>query len=229
MNCANIVVRLRASLSLVHYIIGVYAMSIYSVVATKDAGVIGEGINLYSVSRNDGKKGKSGIVCAAPAISSSVMAVFQSDAAGVSYLIDCVSGLRSKIISKLHATGKTISDESIGITALLAMARTETESQRMTKDAIGTWFDADLADLICCAIRNKIGAIADDKLGKLVESYKVKFQSLASREINMPLAVKTQLGKALELLPSDYESIIGEKVAQALTDAEEASETLAAL
>lgn len=205
-------------------------MSMYSVVATKDLPkAIGEGMTVYAVSRNDGKKGKSGIVCVAPAISDAVVTVFSQSDEGKAYIVDCIESLRSKIISKLHSKSLTITDEAIGITALQAIAKLETESQRMTKEAIGAWFDADLAKLVGDAISAKLAGIAADKLLKLVDGYKAKFQTLAMRDCNMPQAVKAQLVKAMELLPEDYENVIAEKVAEALTKAEEASETLAAL
>ncbi len=204
--------------------------NVYYVVATKDAVLPTDGSSVaYAVSRNDGKKGKSGIVCVAPVITGNMVSLFLHDPIGQAYFTDCMAGLRSKIISALHSKGKIITGMSIDLAAMLVMARTETESQRMTKEAIGQWFDMDLADRVMVAIRAKMTGIADDKLVKLAEGYKVKFMTLASREVNMPLQVKAQLVKAMELLPEDYESVIGEKVAAALAEAEEAMETLAAL
>lgn len=205
-------------------------MGMYQVVKTSDLPKpIGEGMQVYAVSRNDGKKGKSGIVCVAPAVTDAVVAVFSNDPVGQAFIVDSIIGLRSKVISNLHAAGKTIVDDVIGISAILAMARIEIESQRMTKEAIGQWFDADLTQLIGNAISAKIVGIATDKLAKLVDGYKAKFQTLSQREISMPLVVKGQLVKAMELLPEDYDNTIAEKVAEALTRTEEASEMLAAL
>ena len=204
-------------------------MSMYLVQKTADVKAIPEGMQQFAVSRNDGKKGKSGIVCVAPAITEAVQSVFEQSIEGKAFILDCISGLRSKVISKLHSKNLTITDEAIGITALVAMAKLETESQRMTKEAIGNWFDADLSGLIANAISAKMQGIAADKLAKLVDGYKAKFQTLSQREISMQLAVKAQLVKAMELLPEDYDNVIAEKVAEALTKAEEASETLAAL
>jgi len=205
-------------------------MGMYSVVATKDLPeAIGDGMAVYAISRNDGKKGKSGLVAVMPAISDSVFNLFQIDPAGKAFIVDAIEGLRSKLASGLYAKGKTITDDSIGITALLGLARIETESQRMTKEAIGVWFDADLAGLVADAIRLKMIGIAEDKLTKLVEAYKMRFQTLAGREPNVPDDVKAQLIRAMEFLPDDYESVIGEKVASALAAATEAKEVLVAL
>lgn len=205
-------------------------MSMYKVVATKELpSSIADGMTVYAVSRNDGKKGKSGIVCVAPAVSDALVSVFQNSAVGKAFIVDAMEGLRSRIISKLHASGKTIHDESIGITAMTLLAKQETESQRMTKEAIGAWFDADLMKLIADAIAAKLDGISTEKLTKLVEGYRSKFQTLAGREVSMPAAVKAQLIRAMEFLPEDYESVIGEKVAAALAESEEATETLAAL
>ena len=204
--------------------------TIFQVVATKDLPkAIGEGFSVFPISRNDGKKGKSGLVAVMPSISESVSAVFLNDPVGKAFVVDALASLRSKVASALHAKGKDITSETIGIDALLALAKAETESQRMTKEAIGIWFDADLSQYIDQRIREKLAGIAQDKLDKLVLGYRERFQTLSMREVNMPLEVKAQLVKAMELLPEDYESIIGEKVAAALAKAEEASESLMAL
>lgn len=206
------------------------SMTMYQVVKTSELpDSIADGMDVYSISRNDGKKGKSGIVAVMPTISESVFNVFINDEAGKAFVVDSIHALRSKVASAIHAKGNTITDDTIGITALLVMAKQETESQRMTKESIGEWFDADLASLIATRIQDKLVTISQDKLDKLVAGYRAKFQTLSGRDVSMPLPVKAQLIKAMELLPDDYEHVIGIKVMEALTKAEEATETLAAL
>lgn len=205
-------------------------MGMYQVVATKDMPkAIGDGMAVYAVSRNDGKKGKSGIVCVAPAISGPTVAVFQNDAIGAAFIADCIAGLRSKIISKLHASNLVVSDDAIGITALLALATQEVNGTRMTAAAIGEWFDSDLAALVSGAIKAKMVGIADDKLGKLVAGYKDRFQSLSGRDVSMPDAVKASMMRAIALLPEGYDSVIGEKVITKLDSVSEAGEVALAL
>lgn len=200
-------------------------------VATKDLPEsIGDGMTVYPISRNDGKKGKSGLVCVMPMVSESVFNVFVNNEIGKAFIVDAVERLRSKIASKLYAGGLVIDDTRIGIEGLLALAKLETESQRMTKESIGVWFDVALMDLVKGAIAAKMPqGIAADKLAVLAEGYKAKFQTLAGREVSMPNAVRDQLLRVLALLPDGYEHPICEKVAVALAEVQEASETLAAL
>jgi len=203
---------------------------LYPVIASKDlAKTIPEGMTVFSVSRNDGKKGKSGIVCVAPGISEAVRNVFVSSAEGVAFVQDQMEWLKSKVISAIHAKGNTVHDENTGITAILAQARLETESQRMTKEAIEVWFDADLAPLVAGRITAKMVGIAADKVEKLVAGYKGKFASLSGRDVSLAPEVKAQMLKALELLPEDYDHVIAVKVAEKLNSISEATETLAAL
>jgi len=203
----------------------------YSVVATKDLPeAIGDGMTIYPISRNDGKKGKSGLVAVMPSVSDSVFNVFTTNETGKAFIVDAVERLRSKIASKLYAGGLVISDDRIGIDGLLALAKQETESQRMTKESIGVWFDVALGELVGNAIAAKMPhGIAADKVAVLVDGYKAKFQTLAGRDVSMPNAVRDQLLKVLGLLSDGYEHPICEKVAVALAEVQEASETLAAL
>jgi hypothetical protein len=203
-------------------------MTHYQVVKTTDA-VLTEGMTAYSVSRTDGKKGKSGIVCVAPAISEAVTTVFYNDAMGKAFIVDVLEGLRSRIISSLHAGNKLISDEAIGVTAMLATAKLVVEGSRMTKEAIGVWFDADLALLVSARIREKMAGISEDKVAKLVSGYRTAFESLSAREVAISDEVKASLLKAMDLLPEDYDSVMGGKVLAKLVAAEEPKEILAAL
>lgn len=205
---------------------------VYTVTATKDLPkgyTVPEGMTMYSISRNDGKKGKSGIVCVMPSISEAVRDVFSNSVEGKAFIQDRLEWLRSKVASALNAKGATIHDENIGITALLAQAKLETESQRMTKESIGEWFDADLAPLIAARIQEKMQGITADKVEKLVAGYKKQFELLSSRECHFAPEVKAQMLKALEMLPEDYDHVIAVKVAEKLNSVSEATETLAAL
>lgn len=203
---------------------------LYQVIKTADLPkVIPGGMTVYSISRNDGKKGKSGIVAVMPQITDAVRSVFLNDPVGVAYITDRMEWLRGKVASAVHARGETIHDEKIGITALLALARQETESQRMTKESIGEWFDSDVASLIAARIKEKMVGIADDKVTKLVEGYRASFESLSVRELSMSNAKKEQMLKVFELLPEDYDHVIAVKALEKLNSISEATETLAAL
>jgi len=202
--------------------------TIHTVTTTKDA-VVSEGFTTVSIARTDGQKGKSGLCIVVPVVSESVAALVASSEIGRAWLVDHIDGLRGKIASGIHKAGGTITSDKLGIEALLAAMKLETESQRMTKDAIGAWFDSDLAGLISARLQERMQGIAADKLAKLVDSYKAGFQILAGRDPSMAEAIKVSLQRALELLPEDYDSVIATKVAEKLAVVTEATATLAAL
>lgn len=204
-------------------------MTNHLVVETKNAIDAPVGFINLPVKRIDGKKGKSGLVCMVPVVSESVCMLVIQNEIGKAWLTDQIDTVRHEIISKLYKEGKTIESSLFGIDAILAYMKSSTESQRMTKEAIGVWFDTDLAMLIAERIKEKMTGISTDKVKVLVDGYKTKFMSLSGRDVSMPDAIKAQLVKAISLLPDDYESVIGEKVIEALDKVTEASETLTAL
>jgi hypothetical protein len=177
-----------------------------------------EGFVMLPVSRNDGKKGKSGIAIQLPEVSESVLSLVFSHPDGKAFITDAIDSVRSKIASAIYAKGEVITSDKIGIDSILAMMKQASENQRMTKDAIGNWFDSDLLPLLQDAIKAKLAGISADKLEKFAAGYRADFQSLASRNVIMSEEIKTKLTKAIALLPDDYDSVIGEKVITALND-----------
>lgn len=202
--------------------------TMFSVIKTADA-VVADGMIALPVGRTDGKKGKSGMCIVVPVVSDSVVALVTASDTGKAWIVDCIDGVRSRIASAVNKSGDTITSDKLGIDGLLAAMKAETESQRMTKDAIGIWFDADLAPLVAVRIQEKMIGIAADKLGVLLAGYKSTFQNLAGRDVSMPETVKAGLVKAMELLPEDYDSVMGSKVMEALVNVNSASVVLAAL
>ncbi len=201
---------------------------LFKVQATKDA-VVGDGMVAIPISRTDGKKGKSGLCIVVPQVSDAAADVIFNDERCQDWLITAINGFKSAIASAINKKNEAITSAKLGTDAILNAMRAETESQRMTKDAIGAWFDADLAQLIAARIESKMQGIAADKVAKLVEGYKARFMALAGRDVSTPDAVKEQLTVALSLLPDGYENTICEKVAEKLAEVSEATETLAAL
>lgn len=202
--------------------------TMFPVVKTADA-IVSDGMVSLSIARTDGKKGKSGLCIVVPVISESVLSLVVNHEIGKAWIVDCIDGLRSKVASGINKAGNTITSDKLGIDALYIAMKAETESQRMTKDAIGAWFDTDLASLISAKIAAKMVGIAADKLAKLVDGYKVTFQTLAGRDVSMNEQVKAGLLKAMELLPAEYEHVIAGKVLEKLTEVTEATDVLTAL
>lgn len=177
-----------------------------------------DGFTMLPVSRTDGKKGKSGIGIKVPAVSESVLSICFSHPIGKAFFVDCIDSIRSKIASDLHKAQKQITSDRLGIDGILEAMKASTESQRMTREAIGAWFDADLAPMLCDAVRTKLPSLSDDKMAKIIAGYRTDLQTLASRSVIMGEEIKTKLSKALALLPDDYESVMGEKVIAALNE-----------
>ena len=201
----------------------------YKVRATKDA-VVGDGMVAIPISRTDGKKGKSGLCIVVPTVSESVLAVVQHGVEFAPWLVSMIDDIKSGIASAINKRNETITSAKLGTDAILNAMRLATESQRMTKDAIGTWFDSDMAAVIGHRIESKMIGIAADKVAKIVESYKLRFQSLAGRDVSMTDVVKAQLTTALELLTEEQgEHVIAVKVMEKLTEISEASEVLESL
>jgi hypothetical protein len=229
-NCFNVLYRWLLALPSIDSISekGYQMTTMFPVVKTVDA-VIADGHIALPVSRTDGKKGKSGLCIVVPVVSDSVVSlVIQSDI-GKAWLSDGIDTVRSHIASVINKAGNTITSDKLGIDGILAQMKLETESQRMTKEAIGVWFDADLAPLVSARIAEKMQGIAADKLAKLVDGYKVTFQTLAGRDVSMAEPIKAGLIKAMELLPAEYDHVIGNKVMEKLIDVSEATNVLAAL
>ena len=169
----------------------------YTIVKTADA-IVNEGNTTLAIARTDGKKGKSGLCIVVPQVSDAVYSLITNSDWGKAWIVDCVDSLRSRMASQINARGETITADKLGITAIESAMRQELESQRITMDSIGKWFDADLAGLIEGRIRTKSnGAASDSAIAKMVGMYREKFQSLAGRNVSMSADVKLQLLTAL--------------------------------
>lgn len=164
------------------------------------------------IARNDGKKGKSGLAMVVDALSdNSLQRVLLSDA-GKKWIADSLNTIRGKLASAQLAIGGTVSRETVNTDAIIAAMVAEAESQRISKDSIGNWFDSDLAGLVADKVRAKMPTLAEDKVEEVVKAYRTKFQVLASQEPSMDADTKAALLSVLDLLPENYSSVIGDKI-----------------
>jgi len=100
-------------------------------------------------------------------------------------------------------------------------------SSRLSKDVIGTWFDADMSNPLMATLMAK--GFSNAKAAEVSEMYKKKFMELAGIKVSMDDKLRDQLGKCLALLPDGYENQVAEKVADRLSAAAPATEILDAL
>ena len=204
----------------------------YAVHKTTDI-TAGDNEILLPISRTDGKKGKSGLCIKVNALSDAVLNVVYVDAIGKQFLINAIDKVRSEIASSLNKDGKQITDDKIGVTAILAAMKASVESQRFTKESIKVWFDEHLAALLQNAIESKYVGITSDKVLKMVNDYCDAFQMLASRAVNGKYEMKTDIRngllRVLELLPEDHDTVTGNEIATRLDNTIEPVATMLAL
>jgi len=206
--------------------------NVYSVHKTTDISA-GENEILLPISRTDGKKGKSGLCIKVSALSDAVLNVVYVDAIGKQFLINAIDSVRSKVASALNKDGKPITDDKIGVTAILAAMKAEVESQRFTKESIKVWFDDFLAPLLQVAIEEKYVGITSDKTLRMISDYCEAFQLLVSRPVSgkyeMKAEVRNGLLHVLELLPEDHDTVTGNEIASRLEKTVEPAAMLLAL
>lgn len=183
------------------------------------------------ISRTDGAKGKSGMCILAPIVSDSVLTVIYNDPAGHEWLRSIVDSLRAKVASECNKAGKTITSETIGVTKLLEAMKAEESSSRLTKESIAAWFDSDMSPLLQVAIAEKFGTISNEKVTKILESYKAGYQVCANRKDNrsMATAMRNTLLNQFDKFPNDYDNTIANKIIAILPTISEMTERLDAL
>lgn len=164
------------------------------------------------IARNDGKKGKSGLAMVVDTLSeNSLQRILLSDA-GRKWIADSLNTIRGRLASNQLVTGGTVGREIVGTDAIIAAMVAEVESQRISKESIGNWFDADLAGLVAEKVLAKLPTLAEAKVEEVVKAYRTKFQVLAAQEPSMDADTKAALLSVLDLLPEDYSSVIGDKI-----------------
>jgi len=191
----------------------------YAIYKTADVSA-GNNETLLPISRTDGKTGKSGLCIKVSALSDAVLNVVYVDTIGKQFLINAIDSVRSKVASQLNKDGKQITDDKIGVTAILAAMKADVESQRFTKKSVKAWFDEYLASPLQSAIKEKYAGITSDKTLRMVSDYCEAFQLLASRPVGGKYEMKSDvlngLLYVLELLPEDHATVTGNEIASRL-------------
>lgn len=192
----------------------------YTVITTKAlvATPLPEHVSVIGISRNDGKKGKSGLCMAVEAITANQIQAMLLNSAGEAWMRSQLEGLQSGIASKASGSviGKTIDSKLFSVEAMLAAMQAEVASQRLSKESIGEWFDSDLRVLWALRIADKLPSIAEDKLLKLLDVLKESYQQLAGREVSMEQKKVEQLASGIAMLDDEYSNAIADKISAKL-------------
>lgn len=116
-------------------------------------------------------------------------------------IIDWQDGL----IRSLVVDGGAVELDANRITldAVLVYATTESQRKRMTKEAIGAWFDTALAQPLAEALLKKEPQMPDAKLAAIIGNYKDAYSKLAGVKPALNKANAESLKKQLTRAPDD--------------------------
>lgn len=105
------------------------------------------------------------------------------------FFVEYLQAEEDKIIKSLHSKGQlNVYPESLSLDKLIAFLEENSSSGRLTKEAIGNWFDEVLSSPLAEAFASKLGITLDEnapldsleKIEHIISNYKEKLESLAS-------------------------------------------------
>jgi hypothetical protein len=114
------------------------------------------------------------------------------------YVIAWLQGEQDKLIRAAIITGaRTVATSQIDVISIMEALDVESESSRLTKDMISTWFDASLSAPLADALRAKAPQATPEQIAGALTGYKDKIASLSGGRVSMSEDVLVLLGKAL--------------------------------
>ncbi len=128
------------------------------------------------------------------------------------HIIGFLAGVQDKIIrAALEANDSLlhVSNESIGIAAILEYLEDSDESGRLTKESVGVWFDGTIADSLSIALADKMGIsenptdAQDAQIAALCAQFRTKITGLAGGKTSYPVKLAQSLQKVIALAPSE--------------------------
>jgi hypothetical protein len=131
----------------------------------------------------------------------------------IPHVIDLLATAQNKIIRELVEEGKsTILGENISIDACIKYLEevgSDSNSQRLTSELLGSWYDEVLEAPVMLAISNKLG-IGDDvteeqanKVEAISKKYKETIGKLASGSFKLPLDYAEMVKKVISMAPEN--------------------------
>lgn len=178
---------------------------------------------LRVIHKGDGKESRGAFV---PLLSETTIQSLLLKPEGLEWFRNKVEAVQEQIVRKLNCT--TFDSEQIQFDGILAFITAENVSTRFSKEAIETWFQADMIGFLQAALKEK-GITEEDKLKQITNSFMASFCLLAGRNPSMPEAIKDQLVKCLALLPDEYVNTVAERIAEKLSTVQEATVLIDAL
>lgn len=101
----------------------------------------------------------------------------------------------------INLVGATIDKNTLTADGIASWSREQSVSGRLSKEAIGAWFDSKLSDELGIKIAETNPTIDADKLEKAVRQHREILMQLASPRAAMPEKLASQLQRAVNLVP----------------------------
>lgn len=172
-----------------------------------------------------GKESKGAIV---PRLTDGYLQTILNNPAGFDAFRNLIEGVQEKLARQVYDAGReTLTQEDIGVDAIIGYLTAENAVARFSKEAIAGWFAADMAAPLAAALSAK--GMQEVAIEKISGVFLAAFQSLAGRNVSMSDDIKAQLEKCLALLPEGYENPVAERIAEKLAEVRSASNMLDAL
>lgn len=128
------------------------------------------------------------------------------------HIIQFLSGVQDKMVREMLDAGGnvvSISTASVSVAAICEYLESSDESGRLTKESVGVWFDAVVADNLAVLLSEKLGVSevpTDSESNKVlaaVSAFKGKVAALAGGKTSYEPKVCKSLLNAIALAPSD--------------------------
>lgn len=132
------------------------------------------------------------------------------------HLIGFLHGVQDKMVREMLDAGNnvvSISTEAVSIGAIVEYLESSDESGRLTKESVGTWFDAVVSDNLAMMIGEKLGVgevVTDAQSAKVLEvvsAFKGKIAALAGGKTSYEPKVCKSLINALGLVAPEGDAL----------------------
>lgn len=124
-------------------------------------------------------------------------------------ILNMLEAKQNQLMKATDSNGRSPTANDIGLDSIISLLEAEEEaageSSRLTKAVIGSWFDANLSDVLTVAFADKLG-VSDTpndadimRIKQAIAGYKGKLEMLAGGKTSFDPAVITKLQEALSL------------------------------
>lgn len=135
------------------------------------------------------------------------------------FFVSYLQEQENQVVKDLHKSGSVyLADAATGLDVVLARLEASGTGNRLNKEKIESWFDAEMNDRLSSAFSSKMGISAESseaeltKLISVVDTYKAKFSGLASGKVAYRKEEAEVLVRALEVTEAE-KSLIGSRFA----------------